>query len=981
MKKGQMIMVLKRMLSYGLVLCLVAGITDVYSLSANAKEVMQGQQVYAEGASARTGADGADDTEVIPETENREEIETGDADGESPAEEPVVEDEEGSNSVDRVDSDAGEGDAVTEETPSEVVYDPQPTNRQEVEAIINAFQDAWEEAVAAGGDLEAVLASKPHWQYEVPGEWMPSEYRCEKVEDDVEFGTEYYTFFAEIMPTANYFISDFATLKSTIEYAATNLDIEITGGFDFTGSISIPYNVSVTLHSAAGSNYVLLQTAEVKHFLVRGGGTLVLKNITLDGDSGPTGGNGQGGVVVNTSAKLLMEDGTIIKKCTEGGVRLHGGEMIMNGGKITNNTTSTEGGGIKITGQATFIMNEGTISGNQSSNGGGVGTDFYEASGTTEANIILNGGIISDNRASNRGGGVLVQRGSLKMTGGIIEENKAVYGGGGILIGSISEVAARGVGGDVSLTGGTIRNNVAYGIDGANGVDKGRGGGIYLSYSHSYGDIYNMKIDGVVISNNRAGDTNQTSKTGGGGGIYASGRVDIVMDSGEISGNVAGKDGGGINISGPDVGGHFTMNGGAIEGNEVEAEVRDAGGGGIHIISSVLENRVVINGGKINNNVGEGIYIGHRAGLEINGGEIIGNRRGIWWGETSDLVRASISNCNISNNISPGAGGGIATKSYSNLYVAEDVVFSGNQSEKGYCQPLPNIVELYPNIKFAQSSFTGTDTLYTDHVLNNYDIYYISYNIEYSPNGGVGTNYRKIVAPGSYTVLSNSHEELRYTKPGGWVFSGWNTSSNGSGTSYGEGQRFKPGSLVNPGASITLYAQWTAIRPITISNTVTGSYGNREKGFEIKITLKDGTNTPVNSVITYTGQSTVSGVAAPADGSLSFDETGSASIILKHGQAITLAALPAGYQYQVVEKPESTSGYIVTYNGTNSSTGVGNTIGTSDEKVAIVNDKSTIPTTGIVEGGDGLYIAGIGASALLATYVFLNFLRRRRCVK
>ena len=56
MKKGQMIMVLKRMLSYGLVLCLVAGITDVYSLSANAKEVMQGQQVYAEGASARTGA-------------------------------------------------------------------------------------------------------------------------------------------------------------------------------------------------------------------------------------------------------------------------------------------------------------------------------------------------------------------------------------------------------------------------------------------------------------------------------------------------------------------------------------------------------------------------------------------------------------------------------------------------------------------------------------------------------------------------------------------------------------------------------------------------------------------------------------------------------------------------------------------------------------------------------------------------------------
>jgi uncharacterized repeat protein (TIGR02543 family) len=41
-----------------------------------------------------------------------------------------------------------------------------------------------------------------------------------------------------------------------------------------------------------------------------------------------------------------------------------------------------------------------------------------------------------------------------------------------------------------------------------------------------------------------------------------------------------------------------------------------------------------------------------------------------------------------------------------------------------------------------------------------------------------------------------------------YVFSGWNTASNGSGTAYANGASVS--NLAAVGASITLYAQWTA---------------------------------------------------------------------------------------------------------------------------------------------------------------------------
>ena len=934
MKKGQMTIILKRMLSYGLILCLVVGITDVYSLSANAEEVMQGQQVYAEGASERAGADGADDTEVIPETANQEEVETGEVEDESSAEEPVVEDGEGSDIVEGDDSNAGEEEEVTEETPSDAVYDPQPTNRQEVEAIINAFQGAWEEAVAAGGDLEAVLATKPHWEQEVPEEWMPGGYRCELVTDDSDFGMPYYTFFTGVMSTVSYSISDFTTLKSVIEGAAanSNLDIEITAGFDFTGSITVPTGVKVTLHSVAGSNYTLLQTTDVRHFIVNG--ELVLKDITLDGGALSSTANVRGGVRAGSGKRITIEEGTIIQYCrgwNGGGVQLdNGSEMIMNGGTITNNVTEINGGGVglPVGASARIIINGGAISYNRVFSQGGCGGGIGAIASITvsELSFTLNGGTINNNHGGSGGGGIAMPKGTFTMTGGKITENDAIVQGGGVCIGKHNQSGNTAItgSGDINLIGGTINNNRLSSFSYSSNIVK-KGGGIFACYVP--GGSYTMHIDGTVISNNTSVDH--------GGGIAVDGGIDIVMDSGEISNNAADIDGGGA------------------------AQVYGGDGGGIYV-PSTGDTSIEVKGGEIKNNTATN-----------------GFGAGVYWGETSDSVKASFSGCTISGNIIPTtslyAGAGIysADTTYSNLIVAPDVVFADNKvgtETNNYYQPISNIAALYPNIQFARTSFTGTNTLRTNHALNNYDISYRSYTITYSPNGGTGTSYYDFADPHNpHTVLSNGNENLRYGKSGN-AFVGWNTEPSGDGTAYAEGAQFTPTYDIN------LYAQWTSGGSVKISNTIAGTYANMNKIFDIQIVLKDGSGTPVSRTLSYTGASTVSGVPAPANGRLTFDSAGSATIQLKHGQAITLEVLPGGYQYQVIEPVSSSSGYSVTYNGTVSTTGFSDTIASSDVTVVIENTRDIIPSTGVDEGGGtgGLLISvtTVFAVGMLSLYYF-----------
>ena len=85
-----------------------------------------------------------------------------------------------------------------------------------------------------------------------------------------------------------------------------------------------------------------------------------------------------------------------------------------------------------------------------------------------------------------------------------------------------------------------------------------------------------------------------------------------------------------------------------------------------------------------------------------------------------------------------------------------------------------------------------------------------TFSVTYNPNGGTGgTTDADITAGTQYTVKSDTEAGVTRT---GFTFTGWNTQSDGSGTSY------QAGNNLTVTADVTLYAQWTA-NPGTFSVT------------------------------------------------------------------------------------------------------------------------------------------------------------------
>ena len=218
--------------------------------------------------------------------------------------------------------------------------------------------------------------------------------------------------------------------------------------------------------------------------------SIIIENLTI------TGGYALGGGGINAFDTKL----TIGKDCnitgnkafSGGGISISGGELILNGGSITNNTaTRTKGfscgGGIDINNYADVTINDGVISRNTASHGGGIcawnSNDNYTGE---KSYITINGGTISHNTAHiyisdsygspNEGGngaGMYISNDAIiTITGGYITDNEAEdYGGsegGGLYIYSPDFV---------SMIGGTISGNKAT-----------AGTGIYLCGAITLGD-------------------------------------------------------------------------------------------------------------------------------------------------------------------------------------------------------------------------------------------------------------------------------------------------------------------------------------------------------------------------------------------------------------------------------------------------------------------------------------------------------------
>ncbi len=304
-------------------------------------------------------------------------------------------------------------------------------------------------------------------------------------------------------------------------------------------------------------------------FYSSGTGTrIILDNTKVDGNTA----DGRGGGIYNADAHLILQNGSEvtnnkIEAKNAGGtdVARRGGGIWNSGrgtleisdGKINNNVSSGEGGGLtiwdagtsatltntEISGNTAFGHGGGfrlrygvvegtnvTISDNKTLDAGGgtadrVGGGFYiqGSSDSNNSTVRLADSTISDNVANTRGGGVFVNGGgTLELTNTTVEDNISDGRGGGIYAESNNTL--------VTLTGSTVTGNQAgYELDGGGSVVFGNdanadGGGIYFNS----GGSGTLALLNTAVTNNLA--------TRNGGGVFRANGSVILADS-TLTGN------------------------------------------------------------------------------------------------------------------------------------------------------------------------------------------------------------------------------------------------------------------------------------------------------------------------------------------------------------------------------------------------------------------------------------------------------------
>ncbi|MDE5721482.1 MAG: hypothetical protein K2I30_01900, partial [Clostridia bacterium] len=265
--------------------------------------------------------------------------------------------------------------------------------------------------------------------------------------------------------------------------------------------------------------------------------TVILNGVTITGNVAWCGGGilARGTLVIN-DATITGNHATAYNRsvASGGGIFLyHDAIFTMNGGEISGNEATYQGGGVALRAEnllatglkkPTFTMNGGSITGNKCTYSGS-GTDGGGAgvSATYGATFILNNGKIENNKntVNGSGGGVKVEYdGLFEMNGGSVSGNQGTGGpGGGILAEN---------GGKVTVNGGTILNNAA-------GAGCG-GGGIFMRNGSNV-----LKFNGGYVNGNTC--------DGMGGGIAIMGDTSATFSGGVITGNTCSGLGDGIAAS------------------------------------------------------------------------------------------------------------------------------------------------------------------------------------------------------------------------------------------------------------------------------------------------------------------------------------------------------------------------------------------------------------------------------------------------
>jgi len=226
-------------------------------------------------------------------------------------------------------------------------------------------------------------------------------------------------------------------------------------------------------------------------------------------------------------------------------------------------------------------------------------------------------------------------------------------------------------------------------------------------------------------------------------------------------------------------------------------------------ISGPADRTLYRNGDSSNNVAGQ--MITASSGTVANPASILGNNLGTWGYTLGDNITSASNFIGLTNTTNT-----LSTKNAASASGGDNIVVHYGVSVQPNQAP-----GLYT---MAESQVGANDNVITYQITTPPSC--TSYTVAFDPTStaggttlsGTGTMGSQVISEGISTALNSNS----FTAPEGYVFKEWNTSQDGTGTSYTDGQSVTDIAAAN--TSITLYAQWKP-REYTITfrtNNATG---------------------------------------------------------------------------------------------------------------------------------------------------------------
>lgn len=638
------------------------------------------------------------------------------------------------------------------------------------------------------------------------------------------------------------------------------------GVFSSTGTTIVLHTITVTDDAVIAGNTAISGGGIYAYDggIVQVGGGRVSKNTASNGGGIYAGRNSA--VTVSGGSMTLNEAGV-----NGGGIFIIAASVNVSGGIIHQNTAAGIGGGIcsyhdfrgvsslvGATYASQITVMGGSIAGNTAVSGGGIGSfNAFDSAGSNnvaECVITVEGGEISGNIATENGGGIYsyaysqsgskFSRAGITVTGGNITGNTTQGSGGGIY--------SYNYGG----TGGTALASCVITIENASAVSNNtsavNGGGVCgIALTAS---ICRTVLNNGIVSNNTA--------LLRGGGIYVTtpATVEVAGASFITNNSAPNGDGGGIYTEAVTYNNLMTGSGTVFSGNSASRAFRPPANAAvsypnIQFASASITNHPLNNydinftSGEplaffhiiYNANGGTGGFIGsdvisggtdtvlspEEAGVSRESHTFMGwNTRPDGSGaayEPGDVITLTdnvtlyaqwlVSLFGVTYEANGGAGGFADTNiPYGTLYT---ILFPEQVgiSRTGYTFTGWNTQPDGSGTSFQPGSVivvTGDLTLYAQWAVN-------LYMVLYTANAGTGSFIDADIPYGTeYAILFPNEAGINRE---GFIFTGWNTEPDGSGTVY------EPGDVTTITMDLTLYAQWNAPNLFAINYNANGGEG------------------------------------------------------------------------------------------------------------------------------------------------------------